>query len=61
MNAIADEEAEIDAKIEHTIGILLNLSRRISDNVFTLAEAKWDKDEFGKSTGVKSRVLGILG
>lgn len=49
------------AVAELTIGHLLNLDRRIADNVAALREGKWDKKRFGKARGLNGRTLTILG
>jgi len=49
------------AVAELTIGHLINLDRRIADNVASLRAARWDKKGFGAARGLNGRVLAILG
>jgi len=49
------------AVAELTIGHLINLDRRIADNVAALREGKWRKKKFGASRGLNGRTLAILG
>ena len=49
------------AVAELTMGLLINLDRRISDNVAALRKGTWAKKEFGKARGLKGRTLCILG
>lgn len=49
------------AVAELTIGHLINLDRRISDNVKETREGKWNKKEFGKANGLCSRRLAVIG
>lgn len=49
------------AVAELTMGLLINLDRRISDNVAALRQGVWAKKEFGKARGLKGRTLCILG
>ena len=44
-----------------TFGHLLNLDRRISDNVQDLREGRWAKKAYGKARGVHGRTLALLG
>lgn len=49
------------AVAELTMGHLLNLDRRISDNVAALRERRWNKKGFGGAPGLNGRTLAILG
>jgi len=49
------------AVAELTIGALINLDRRISDNVESLRNGKWMKGEFGKARGLAGRTLAVIG
>ncbi|MFK7984742.1 MAG: NAD(P)-dependent oxidoreductase [Sandaracinaceae bacterium] len=49
------------AVAELTIGHLVNLDRRIADNVAMLREGQWDKKGFGGAPGLKGRTLAVLG
>lgn len=49
------------AVAELTIGHLINLDRRIADNVAALREGKWDKQGFSGAPGLNGRQLAILG
>lgn len=49
------------AVAELTIGHLVNLDRRISDNVAALRAGAWDKKGFGVARGLRGRTLAILG
>ena len=49
------------AVAELTFGHLLNLDRRISDNVAALRQRRWAKKEFGKADGVFGKTLALLG
>jgi D-3-phosphoglycerate dehydrogenase / 2-oxoglutarate reductase len=49
------------AVAELTIGHLINLDRRIADNVAALREGKWDKKTFGASRGLRGRTLAVIG
>ena len=49
------------AVAELTIGHLVNLDRRIADNVADLRAGRWAKKEYGKARGLKGRTLGLLG
>lgn len=49
------------AVAELTIGHLVNLDRRIADNVASLREHRWDKKAYSRARGLKGRVLAILG
>ncbi len=49
------------AVAELTIGHLVNLDRRIADNVAELRAGKWDKKNFGVARGLRGRTLAILG
>ena len=49
------------AVAELTIGHLVNLDRRIADNVAALRAGTWDKKSFGVARGLRGRTLAILG
>ncbi|MBZ0117488.1 MAG: hydroxyacid dehydrogenase [Sandaracinaceae bacterium] len=49
------------AVAELTIGHLVNLDRRIADNVAALREGRWDKKSFGNARGLNGRTLAVLG
>lgn len=49
------------AVAELTMGHLLNLDRRISDNVADLREGKWNKKKFSKARGLFQKKLAIIG
>ena len=49
------------AVAELTIGHLVNLDRRIADNVAALRAHRWDKKGFGVARGLRGRTLAVLG
>ncbi len=49
------------AVAELALGHLINLDRRIADNVAALRQGRWDKKEFGKARGLAGRTLALLG
>jgi D-3-phosphoglycerate dehydrogenase len=49
------------AVAELTMGHLVNLDRRIADNVAALRAHKWDKKTFGNARGLRGRTLAVLG
>jgi D-3-phosphoglycerate dehydrogenase len=49
------------AVAELAIGHLINLDRRIADNVAALREHRWDKKAFGAARGLFGRTLAVLG
>lgn len=49
------------AVAELAIGHLVNLDRRIADNVVALRAGKWDKKTFGAARGLRGRTLAVLG
>lgn len=49
------------AVAELTIGHLINLDRRIADNVAALRAGRWDKKTFGEARGLRGRTLAVLG
>ena len=49
------------AVAELTIGHLVNLDRRIADNVIALRAGRWDKKQFGAARGLRGRTLAVLG
>ncbi len=49
------------AVAELTLGHLINLDRRIADNVQALREGRWMKKAFGKARGLRGRRLAVLG
>lgn len=53
MNAVAVAEL--------VMGHMINLDRRIADNVAELRAHKWNKKEFSKARGLKGSTLGIVG
>ena len=53
MNAVAVAEL--------VLGHMINLDRRIADNVADLRAHKWNKKEYSKAHGLKGSTLGIVG
>lgn len=49
------------AVAELAIGHLVNLDRRIADNVAALRAGRWDKKTFGAARGLRGRTLAVLG
>lgn len=49
------------AVAELTVGMLLALDRSIPDNVMDARNGVWDKAKYGKATGVKGRIFGVVG
>lgn len=49
------------AVAELAIGHLINLDRRIADNVASLRAHQWDKKAFGAARGLRGRTLAVLG
>jgi D-3-phosphoglycerate dehydrogenase len=49
------------AVAELAMGHLINLDRRIADNVATLRKGQWNKKGFAKAKGLKGRTLAIIG
>jgi D-3-phosphoglycerate dehydrogenase len=49
------------AVAELAIGHLVNIDRRIADNVASLRAHQWDKKTFGEARGLRGRTLAILG
>lgn len=49
------------AVAELVIGHLINLDRRIADNVAALREGRWEKKRLGKARGLYGRTLALLG
>ncbi len=49
------------AVAELAIGHLVNLDRRIADNVAALRSGRWDKKTFGNARGLRGRTLAVLG
>jgi D-3-phosphoglycerate dehydrogenase len=49
------------AVAELTLGHLLNLDRRIADNVASLRSGQWQKKAFGSARGIKGKTLAVLG
>lgn len=49
------------AVAELTFGHLINMDRRISDNVAALRAHRWQKKHFGKARGLHGRTLAVLG
>ncbi len=49
------------AVAELTMAHLLNLDRRLADNVAALRAGTWNKKEFGVARGLRTRTLAVLG
>ena len=49
------------AVAELTIAHLLNLDRRVTDNVIALRDGRWNKREFSQARGLRGRTLAVLG
>ena len=49
------------AVAELTMGHLINLDRRIVDNVVSLRAGRWEKKRLGKARGLHGRTLALLG
>ncbi|MEM9192353.1 MAG: NAD(P)-dependent oxidoreductase [Myxococcota bacterium] len=49
------------AVAELTIGHLINLDRRIADNVQSLRDGAWKKKAYGGAPGLRGRTLAVLG
>jgi D-3-phosphoglycerate dehydrogenase len=49
------------AVAELAMGHLVNIDRRIADNVAALRAHQWDKKTFGEARGLRGRTLAILG
>ncbi len=49
------------AVAELVFGHLINLDRRISENVAMLREGGWAKKEFGRARGIHGRTMAVLG
>jgi len=49
------------AVAELAMGHLLNLDRRISDNVASLRAGRWDKKSLGTGRGLRTRTLAVIG
>ena len=49
------------AVAELAIGHLINLDRRIADNVASLRAHQWDKKALGEARGLRGRTLAVLG
>lgn len=49
------------AVAELAMGHLVNLDRRIADNVASLRAHQWDKKAYGEARGLRGRTLAILG
>jgi D-3-phosphoglycerate dehydrogenase len=49
------------AVAELTFGLILDLDRRISDNVADLRGGKWNKKVYSEARGLKDRTLGVIG
>lgn len=54
-----DKHAEAVAEL--TFGLMLALDRRIVDNVLSLREGRWARNELADARGLAGRTLGILG
>ncbi len=49
------------AVAELTIGLLLAVDRKIPDQTASLRAGKWDKEGFGKASGLKDKTFGVIG
>lgn len=49
------------AVAELAIGHLINLDRRIADNVISLRAGQWNKKALGEARGLRGRTLAVLG
>ena len=49
------------AVAELALGHLLNLDRRIADNVASLRAGNWDKKTFGAARGLRGRTMAVIG
>ncbi|HEY2015266.1 MAG TPA: 3-phosphoglycerate dehydrogenase family protein [Bryobacteraceae bacterium] len=49
------------AVAELAFGLILALDRRIADNVLSLREGRWNKQEYSKARGLQGRTLGLMG
>jgi D-3-phosphoglycerate dehydrogenase len=49
------------AVAELAIGHLVNLDRRIADNVASLRSGQWNKKQLGEARGLRGRTLAVLG
>jgi len=49
------------AVAELAMGLILALDRHVPDGVADLRDARWNKARFSKASGLKGRVLGVLG
>ncbi len=49
------------AVAELTFGLIIALDRRIVDGTVDLREGRWNKKEYSKAAGLKSRTLGVVG
>ena len=49
------------AVAELTMGIMLNIDRRLGENYLLQKEGKWRKGMFSKCLGLKGRTLGLIG
>lgn len=49
------------AVAEVAFGLLLNIDRKIADNVTELKQKKWNKKYFSKTRGIYGRNVGIIG
>lgn len=49
------------AVAELAIGHLINLDRRIADNVASLRRGEWQKKKYGEARGLRGRTLAVLG
>lgn len=49
------------AVAELAFGLMLDLDRRITDNVIDLRAGKWNKKEYSKARGLFGRTLGLIG
>jgi D-3-phosphoglycerate dehydrogenase len=49
------------AVAELAFALILALDRRIADNVISLREGRWNKQEYSKASGLYGRTLGLIG
>jgi D-3-phosphoglycerate dehydrogenase / 2-oxoglutarate reductase len=49
------------AVAELFFALLLGIDRRLAENVASLREHKWNKQEFSKADGIHGKVLGVIG
>lgn len=49
------------AVAELAFGLILALDRRLTDNVVSLRQGEWNKEQFAKARGLFGRTLGLIG